>query len=210
MINIAIADDHQLIREGLKRLAAARDDIEVAWEANDLPSALDQLGTTSVDVLILDLSLNDSPDIKALLAVRAAFPAVPTLVLSMYSEERFAVQALKAGAAGYICKATAADDVITGIRKIAQGGRYVSPLVAELLAKELSSPAAAPLHELLTARERQVFGLLGAGMPIKQVAAELELSISSVNTYRVRIFQKMGLQSNAALIRYAIKHDLAS
>lgn len=210
MIRIAIADDHELIREGLKKVALNKGDIEVAGEAHDLRTTLDLLDTTAIDVLILDLSLDSSPDIQALLTVRDAFPAVPVLVLSVHAEERYAVPSLKAGAAGYICKATAADDVVIGIRKIAQGGRYVSPLVAELLAEELSSPASVPAHQRLTKREGEVFRLLGAGMQIKQVAAKLELSISSVNTYRARIFRKMGLQTNAALIRYALQHELTA
>lgn len=208
MIRIAIADDHELIREGLKKVALAKG-AEVVGEAADISTTLALLAQKKVDVLVLDLSLDQLPELQALIAVRAAFSSVPVLVLSVHPEERFAVAAIKAGAAGYVSKANAADEVIGAIRKIAAGGRYISPLVAELLAREMTSPTSRPAHELLTRRETEVLQLLGAGMPAKQVAAKLGLSISSVNTYRARIFRKMGLHSNAALIRYAVQNGLA-
>lgn len=208
MIRIAIADDHELIREGLKKVAIVAGDVQVVGEANSLDGALELLRTTAVDVLVLDLSLASLPDLQALQTVREAFPSVPVLVLSIHPEELYAVAALKAGAAGYVCKSMAADEVIGAIHKVAQGGHYVSPLTAELLAKDLSNPVTAPAHERLTQREFEVFQMLGAGMPVKQVAAQLGLSISSVNTYRARIFLKMDLRSNAALIRYAVQHGL--
>ncbi|MBK4733444.1 response regulator [Noviherbaspirillum pedocola] len=209
MIRIVTADDHELIREGLKKVLLPEPDIALAGEASTLHATLDLLARESIDVLVLDLSLEHGSEIQTLLTVRAAFPAVSVLVLSVHPEERLAIPALKAGAAGYVSKAMAADQVIKAIRKIGSGGRYISPRVAELLAEEVSNPPARPAHQHLTQREREVFQLLGQGMPIKHVAAQLELSISSVNTYRARIFRKMGLRSNAALIRYAVEHRLA-
>lgn len=208
MIRIAIADDHELIREGLKKVAVAKG-AEVVGEAADISTTLALLAQKKVDVLVLDLSLDQLPELQALIAVRSAFSSVPVLVLSVHPEERFAVAAIRAGAAGYVCKANAAEEVIGAIRKIAAGGRYISPLVAELLAREMTSPTSRPAHELLTRRETEVLQLLGAGMPAKQVAARMGLSVSSVNTYRARIFRKMGLHSNAALIRYAVQNGLA-
>lgn len=210
MIRIAIADDHQLIREGLKKVVLAHQSIAVVGEAADLESVLAMLAETAVDVLVLDLSLDGRPDIQALHAVREAYPDLAVLVLSVHAEDRFAVPALKAGAAGYVCKAMAVDEVVGAIEKIAKGGRYVSPLVAELLAHEVSRPPSVAPHLRLTRRETDVFQLLGAGVPIKQAAAQLGLSISSVNTYRTRIFRKMGLKSNAALIRYAIEQAMSA
>jgi two-component system, NarL family, invasion response regulator UvrY len=208
MIRVAIADDHELIREGLKKLLLGASDIAVAAEAATLDGTLTLLRDGGIDVLVLDLSLAGGADLESLRIVRAQFPAVAVLVLSVHPEQRCAVQALRAGAAGYVSKAVASDQVVMAIRKIGAGGRYISPLVAELLADEVSRPAARPPHMHLTPREQEVFLLLGSGMPIKRVALELNLSVSSVNTYRARIFRKMGLHTNAALIRYAVEHGL--
>ena len=141
--------------------------------------------------------------------VQRAFPDIPILILSMFPEERFAVQALKLGAAGYISKAMAAEELLKAIRRIFSSGSYVSQCVAELLASNYRKPAAASLHHCLTKRELQIVSLLGAGRQSKQIAAELSIGVSTVNTYRARIFAKMDLRSNAELIRYAVQHDLA-
>jgi DNA-binding NarL/FixJ family response regulator len=210
MIKIVIADDHGLIREGLKKVVLAESDIEIAGEAQAIQGVFDLLANTSVDVLVLDLSLDGYPEIQALLAVRAQFPATQVLVLSIHPEERFAVAALKAGAAGYVCKARTVEEVVAAIRKISSGGRHVNPLVAELLAEELTNPADLPGHRRLTRRESEVLCLLGRGLAIKQVAAQLGLSVSSVNTYRTRIFDKMGLRTNAELIRYVLERELSA
>ncbi|MET0982037.1 MAG: response regulator transcription factor [Telluria sp.] len=208
MIRIGIADDHELVREGLMKVLMTEPDIEIAGQAQDMAGALDMLTQAKIDVLVLDLSLGAGTELQALYTVRARFPALPVLVLSMHPEERFAVPALKAGAAGYVSKSMAAVEVVAAIRKIGRGGRYISTTTAELLANELSTPAVVPAHQHLTSRESEVLHLLGTGLPIKQVASQLGLSISSVNTYRLRIFRKMGLRSNAALIHYALKHGL--
>jgi two-component system invasion response regulator UvrY len=207
MIRIVIADDHELIREGLKKVLLWHNAIEISGEAANLGETLDVLARVTPDVLVLDIGLNETSDWDGLLYVRARFPNVPVLVLSMHSEERYAVRSLRAGASGYLCKANAIGEVVPAIEKIAAGGRYVSPLVAELLAEEIATPNVPP-HRLLTRREAQVLHLLGAGMVNKQVAARLCLSVSSVNTYRSRIFSKMNLTSHAALIHYAVKHSL--
>ena len=140
--------------------------------------------------------------------VRRHFPQQRVVMLSMYGEERYAVPALRAGAVGYITKTMAAEELVKAIRKVMEGGTYIGPRLAELLAEEARAPEAGAPHERLTARENEILTLIGAGLQIKQVAAELGISVSSVNTYRLRIFQKMDLHSNAALIRYAVQHGL--
>jgi two-component system invasion response regulator UvrY len=208
MIRIAIVDDHELVREGIKKVVTTTDGIAVAGEARDLTTAIDLLAHTQVDVLLLDLSLGADHELHALHSIRERFPALPVLVLSMHPEERFAVLALKAGAAGYASKAMAASEVVVAITRVASRGRYISDTVAELLADELIAPVAPLPHEHLTSREHDVLHLLGAGLTIKQVASQLDLSISSINTYRLRIFRKMGLRSNAALIHYTLRHRI--
>lgn len=207
-INIAIADDHELVREGLKKIFRQHHDLKLVGEATDIAGTLELLARTGPDILILDLSLDNAGDLEALHAVRSGFPKIPVLVLSMHAEERCAVRAVKAGACGYVTKSMAAAEVVAAVRKIVAGGRYVGVKLAEMLAAELVSPAPVAAHERLTVRETEVLRLLGAGFPIKKVAAMLDLSISSVSTYRLRIFRKMDLKSTAALIRYALEHNL--
>jgi DNA-binding NarL/FixJ family response regulator len=161
-------------------------------------------------VVVLDIGLPGQEGLDGLLALRRAYPEQRVIMLSMHAEERYAVSALKAGAAGYVSKTMAAEDLIKAIRKVMEGGVYVGTRLAELLAQEACAPEPAVAHLRLTAREADIVALIGAGLQVKQVAAELGISVSSVNTYRNRIFQKTGLASNAALIRYALQHGLAS
>ncbi|WP_136415125.1 MULTISPECIES: response regulator transcription factor [Oxalobacteraceae] len=208
MIRIIIADDHELIREGIKKIIRSSRDMRVVGEAGDVDGILALAAQHAPDIAILDIGLPGYDGLEGLAEVRRRFPDMPVLILSMHPEERFAIRALKAGAAGYITKAMAAEELIKAIRKVMSGGSYVSPRLAELLALEVREPHDAALHESLTDRELQVASLIASGKQIKQIAAELSISISSVNTYRLRIFKKMGLSSNASLIRYAVKHGL--
>jgi DNA-binding NarL/FixJ family response regulator len=209
MIRVVIADDHELIRVGVKKIVRSCKDVRVAGEAIELEHALRLVRELAPDLLVLDISLPGSDSLDGLLRVRGEFPMLPVLMLSMYPEDRFAIAALKAGAAGYITKSMAADELVHAIRRIHAGGSYVSPRLAELLALDLRQQVAPPApDEPLTEREREVVALIGAGKPAKQVAAELSISISSVNTYRMRIFRKVGVRGNAGLIRYALKNGL--
>jgi DNA-binding NarL/FixJ family response regulator len=208
MIRVVIADDHELIRVGVKKIVRSCKDVRVAGEAIELEQALRLVREQAPDLLVLDISLPGSDSLEGLLRVRSEFPMLPVLILSMYPEDRFAIAALKAGAAGYITKSMAADELVHAIRRIHAGGSYVSPRLAELLALDLRQVAPAAPDEPLTEREREVVALIGAGKPAKQVAAELSISISSVNTYRMRIFRKVGVRGNAGLIRYALKNGL--
>jgi DNA-binding NarL/FixJ family response regulator len=210
MIRIVVADDHQLIREGIKKTLASADDIVVSGEAWDMPSLLSALAQQQADLVVLDLTLNPEHELAALRTVRERFPQVPVLVISLYPENQFGVACLRGGASGYISKSMTVDVIEKAVRKVRAGGHYLSEALADLLARELTAPKAPSPHELLTEREAQVLALLATGLSVKQVAGKLDISISSVNTYRARIFSKMGLASNAELIRYAIKHRIAS
>lgn len=208
MIRVIIADDHQLVREGVKKVLSADPDIVLAGEAADLNSTLELLQAVDADLLLLDLTLSPAHELDALRTVAARFPAIRVLVLSSHSEERFGIAVLKLGAAGYIPKSLTADVVLKAIHKVHGGGRYLSENLAELLANEVTSAQPRPAHERLTSRELEVMRLLALGHPVKQVAAMLDISISSINTYRGRIFAKLQLRSNADLIRYAIHQGL--
>ncbi|WP_051517015.1 response regulator transcription factor [Herbaspirillum sp. RV1423] len=202
-IRVVVADGHQLVREGVKRVVAVDPGIVVVGESADLAA-------TRPDVLLLDLSLSGTHELDALRAVTERFAGMPVLVLSSHSEAQFGIAVLRLGAAGYLCKSLAADVIVKAIRKAHAGGRYLSETLAELLAEKLASPHPRHPHELLTEREHDVLRLLALGSPVKQVAGKLDISISSVNTYRGRIFTKLRIKSNAELIRYAMRHRLVS
>jgi DNA-binding NarL/FixJ family response regulator len=208
LIRIVIADDHELIREGIRKIIRPQKDIQIVADAADLAQTMQMTSEHAPDMLILDISLPECDGLEGLEEVRRRFPHIPVLILSMYAEERFAIRALKAGASGYITKGMAAEELIKAIRKIMSGGTYVSARLAELLASNVRQPVNNYLHHSLTERELQVVSMLGAGKQIKQIAAELSISISTVNTYRIRVFRKLGLTSNAAVIRYAVEHQL--
>lgn len=208
MTKIVIVDDHELIREGIKKIIRSSRDMQLAGEAASIEQLFPLVEFHVPDIIVLDLSLPGYDGIQGLEKVRQRFSAIPVLILSMYPEERFAVRAMKAGASGYIAKSMAAEELLKAIRKIVSGEVYVSPRLGDLLALEVRAPFSALPHECLTERELQVVSMLASGKQIKQMAAELSISISSVNTYRARIFRKTGMVSNAAVIRYAVENGL--
>jgi DNA-binding NarL/FixJ family response regulator len=209
LIRLVIADDHELIREGVKKILRPCADLKVVGEAGDIAQAMALVAQVRPDVVVLDITLPDVDGLDGLAELRRHFPELRIVMLSMHPEERYALAALRAGALGYVSKATASSELVEAVRRAGQGTPWVSPRVAELLAREAASPTSLPAHHRLTPREGEIVALIGAGLQVKQVAAELGISISSVNTYRTRIFRKMGLSSNAALIRYALHHGLA-
>lgn len=210
MIRIIVADDHQLVREGIKKTLARESDVELVGEAWDSESLLRLLDAHTVDIVLLDLSLSPPDELATLRLVRERFPAVAVIVISSHSESEFGIDSLREGASGYITKSMTVDVIARAVRKVHAGGRYLSESLADLLAHELVAPKAPQLHERLTDRETQVLVLLAHGLTVKQVAGKLAISNSSVNTYRARLFTKMGLKTNAELIRYALKYGLAS
>jgi DNA-binding NarL/FixJ family response regulator len=209
LIRLVIADDHELIREGVKKIVRPCPDLKVVGEAADLKQAIALIAQVHPDVVVLDITLPDYDGLDGLAELRRHFPGLCVVMLSMHPEERYALAALRAGALGYVSKAVASAELVEAVRRAAQGTPWIGPRMAELLAHEAASPPETPPHYLLTPREHEIVALIGAGLQVKQVAAELGISISSVNTYRTRIFRKMGLSSNAALIRYALHHGLA-
>jgi DNA-binding NarL/FixJ family response regulator len=203
VIRIVIADDHELIREGVKKILRGERDMRVVGEAANVGELLALVGQCEADVLVLDINLPGRSGLDALGELRGLQPGLSVVVLSMHPEDRFALRVLKAGAAAYVSKASAADELVAAVRKAASGGRYISPVVADLLARELEAP-----HEKLSARESQILSLIGAGKSTQQIAAELSISVNTVNTHRARILEKLGMRANAELIRYAIEHGL--
>ena len=209
LTRLVIADDHELIREGIKKIVRHCADLKVVGEAADLQHAIPLIAQVQPDLVVLDVTLPDADGLEGLATLLRHFPGLRVLMLSMHPEERYALEALRAGALGYASKAAATPELVDALRTAGQGAPWLGPRVAELLARGAAAPAAALPHHLLTPREGEIVALIGAGLQVKQVAAELGISVSSVNTYRTRIFRKMGLSSNAALIRYALRHGLA-
>jgi two-component system invasion response regulator UvrY len=207
MIKILIADDHVLIREGLKKILKAAPDISVVNEAQNAREVFQQVNA-ELDVVVLDISLPGKSGLELLKDLKQQFPKMPVLILSMHPEDRFAIRALKAGAAGYVTKESAADELIKAIRKVVQGRKYVSPGLAEKLAFDLETDTAKPVHENLSDREYQVMCMIASGKTVRQIAAELFLSMSTINTYRARILEKMNMKTDAELIRYAVQNQL--
>jgi two-component system, NarL family, invasion response regulator UvrY len=208
VINILIADDHELIREGLKKILKKEADMEVLCEARDANEIFEQVKNKKLNIVLLDISMPGLSGLDVLTELRQNYSKLPVLILSMHPEDRFAVRALKAGAAGYITKDSAVTELVKAIRRVIAGGKYVSVRLAEKLADELGNENAKSLHESLSDREFQVMRLVAAGKKISDIAAELSLSVSTVNTYRARILEKMKMETNVELTRYAIENHL--
>ncbi len=208
MINVLIADDHALIREGLKKILSGEPDMTLVGEANNVVELFLQLKRLAVNIVLLDISMPGESGLDALKELRQKHPHLPVLILSIHPEQRFAVRALKAGASGYIMKQGAVEELVQAIRKVVSGGKYVSASLAEQLATELDNESGKALHETLSDREFQVMRLIAAGKKSSEIAAELSVTLSTVNTYRSRILEKMKMQSNVDLTRYAIENGL--
>jgi DNA-binding NarL/FixJ family response regulator len=209
MIQILIADDHPIVREGLRRLLAEEADMRVLGEAETSQAALSLVEHGNWDVVVLDLAMPGRGGIEVLKEIRRLRPKLPVLILSVSPEDQFAIRALKAGAAGYVTKMTAPSELVTAIRKAVSGGRYVSSNLAERLAMQASPEARAAAHDALSDREYQVMQLLAAGKTITEIARELSLSVKTISTHRTRILQKLHLRTTGEIIRYAVAHDLA-
>ena len=207
-MNILIADDHELIREGLKKVLLKQTDLKVVGEASNTVEMFNLLGQEDVDIVILDISMPGRTGLDSLTELKSRFPKVRALILSMHPEERFAVRALKAGASGYMTKESAAQELVQAIRKIAGGGKYISSSLAEYLAMEIGSDNDRQLHELLSNREYEIMIMISVGKSVGKIAEELSLSINTITSYRSRILEKMNMKSNAEIIRYAVKHQL--
>jgi two-component system invasion response regulator UvrY len=208
MIKTVIADDHPIVRAGLKQILADASDIEVAAEAGDGHELLKLIRKETVDVVLLDITMPGFMGIDALKQIKAEMPDLPILVLSMHPEDQYGIRVLKAGASGYLMKSAAPDQLIGAIRKVSRGGRYVSSALAEKLAFGLQAGAGGLPHETLSDREYQVLCMIASGKTVKEIAVELSLSEKTISTYRTRILEKMSMKSNAELTHYGIKHTL--
>ncbi|MBI5441158.1 MAG: response regulator transcription factor [Deltaproteobacteria bacterium] len=207
-IRILLADDHAVVRRGLKQIISETVELSVADEATDGYDALDKALRNDYDLVLLDISMPGSSGIEVLQRLRSERPKVPVLVLSIHSEKQYALRALKAGAFGYLTKASAPEELSVAIRRILEGGRYISPPVAEALAVEFEKGTDRAPHERLSQREAEVLRRIASGMSLKGAADEMHLSVKTVSTYRARILEKMGMKSNADLTRYAIRNQL--
>ena len=209
MIRCLIADDHPIVRSGLRALIQAQSDMAEPGEATTAAETLDRIRGDMWDLVILDINLPDASGIEVLRRIRHLRPTLPVLILSAHSEDQFAVRALRAGASGYLNKQTASDELIDAIRRVLAGRRYVSTALAERLAAALD-PAASDRepHEALSDREFQVLRLIGAGRTVSEIADSLSLSVKTVSTYRTRLLDKMGLRTTAELAAYAIRAGL--
>lgn len=208
MIRILIADDHTIVREGLKQMLSCESDFTIVGEAANGLEVLKQLDEQTMDVLLMDMSMPGRSGIELIKLVKSEKPKLAILVLSMHNEKQYALRALKAGALGYLTKESAPDQLVSAIRKVASGGAFISSGVAERLALELGGNHDAASHTLLSDREYQVFKMIVSGVPIGSIADELSLSVKTVSTHKTRILQKMRMSSSAELIYYAIRHQL--
>lgn len=208
MLRVAIVDDHEIVRAGFRDMFSGELGIVVAFEAASGEDALEQLGECDCDVLLLDLGLPGQSGVDVLRILRQRHSGLRVLVLSGYPEERYALAMIRNGADGYLCKECGRDELLKAVRVIAQGRRYLSPRMAELLADEVAGNGAGPPHEKLSERELQVFLHLARGQSVSAIGAMLHLSIKTVSTYRSRLLEKIGVSSNAELAAYAIRHGL--
>jgi len=208
MIRVLLADDHAIVRAGLKEILSDTRDIEVTGEATNGQEALAQVRTRDFDVAVLDLSMPGRSGIELIRLVKDEKPGLRVLVLTMHSEHQYAVRALKAGASGYLTKESAADQLVAAIRRVAAGGAYVSAETAERLALDAGARAAGPPHARLSDREFQVFQMIARGEAVGEIARRLSLSVKTVSTHKTRIMEKMGFDNPSELIRYALENKL--
>ena len=208
MIRIVVADDHTIVREGLKQILTAAGDLEVVAEAQNGFEVMDRVRALDFDVLLLDMSMPGKSGIELIKQVHAEKPRLRILVLSMHEEHQYAVRAIRAGAAGYLTKEGASAQLVSAIRRVAAGGAYISADVAEQLALGAMPDAKGPPHSTLSDREFQIFRMIAEGRSVSDIAERLNLSVKTVSTHKANILQKMNMSTQAELIRYALTHRL--
>ncbi|TDN57125.1 response regulator [Azoarcus indigens] len=207
-IRVLIVDDHMIIRRGLAQILAGDGRIGAVSEAEDGPAALRALRAAGADVVLLDIALGDRDGLDVLKAMRGEFPATGVVMLSVYPETQFAVRSIRAGAAAYLNKGCSPETLFAAIAKVAGGGVYITPEIAELLARNVRADEARPPHETLSNREFQVLKLLAQGRSVSEIAEQLSLSVNTISTYRSRVFDKLGVRSMVELLTYAARQDL--
>ena len=207
-MRILIADDHAVVRQGLKQILAAEFSQAVFGEASNGQQAIELVWRESWDVLVLDITMPGQNGLDVLKAIKKSRPRLPVLMLSMHPEDQFAVRMLKIGAAGYMTKESAPAELVGAVKKVVNGGRYVSPALAEKMASFLSIDVQTAPHERLSNREFVVLRMIASGKTVSEIALELSLSVKTVSTYRTRILEKMGMRNSAELTHYAIQNQL--
>ena len=210
MIRILVADDHAIVRNGLKQIVSDTPDIVVSGEASNGREALNKALEYDYDVVLLDITMPDRSGLEILKEIKSQKPELPVLILSIHPEEQYAVRALKAGAAGYLTKESASEELIRAMRKVSSGSKYVTSSLAEKLASILKTNTEEPLHQSLSDREYTVFCMIVSGKRVKQIADELLLSAKTISTYRSRILRKMNMHNNIELTRYAMQNHLVT
>ncbi len=208
MIKILIADDHPIVRKGLKEIIEETPGMKVVDEASNGQEVLEKVFQKDINVVLLDISMPGRSGLDILRDLKRLKPKLVVLVLSIHPEEQYAVQALKVGASGYLTKKSAAEELLTALRKVSSGGKYISSSLAEKLAYALEKDVEKPLHETLSVREYEVMRLIASGKTVTEIAKELFLSPKTISTYRARILEKMRMKNNSQLVRYAIKNRL--
>lgn len=208
MIKVFIVDDHEIIRQGLKMILKAETDIQVVGEASNGEEALAKIRNTEIDIMLLDMNMPGRNGIDLLGDIKTLKPKINILVLSIHPEDKFALRTLKSGASGYLCKDTALEELVVAIRRIHTKGRYISTNLAEQLAFDVIVDTSSPAHDTLSNREREILIKLASGDKVKDIAVELNLSVSTVFTYRLRIFEKLKVTNNVELTHYAIDNKL--
>lgn len=207
-LKILLADDHGIVRAGIRRLLRDEPDIEVVGETDTASAALLMVRKEAWDVVVMDINMPGQSALDVLRLIKLEKPELPVIILTMHSEEQYAVRMLKAGAAGYVTKASAADYLLAAIRKVAEGGTYISAALASQLAARLKSQSKESLDDLLSDREFSVLCAIAEGKPLSQIAEELHLSAKTITTYRARVLSKLGMHSNTEMVRFALDHGL--
>jgi len=208
MIRVLIVDDHTIFRSGLKRLFSDENDICVVDEASNSTEALDKIRKHELDLVLMDVSMAGRSGLEALESLRIEFPQLPILILSMYSEEQYAVVSMKAGANGYLSKDAEPAELIRAIRKIAAGGRYLTNRGTELMLMQFSGKDDRPTHQKLSTREFEIMRMIANGISLTEIGERLNISVKTVSTYRTRILEKIGVKSNAELAKFALRNEI--
>jgi len=208
MIKIVIADDHDIVRAGLKQIISDSRDMKVTGESGNAEQLIELVKKNDYDVVLLDLKMSGMNGLDAIKHIKLIKPDLPVIVLSMHAEDQYAVRTIRAGASGYITKETASENLIAAIKKAVAGGRYISPALAESLADSIAWGGTESPHDALTDREFQVMCMIASGRSVSEIASELFLSVKTISTYRHRILSKMNMKNNSELTHYVIKNNL--
>jgi two-component system, NarL family, invasion response regulator UvrY len=207
-MKILICDDHKIVRDGLRQILLQLAEVEYIGEAGDGDETLDLLKKEHFDIVLLDISLPGRSGLEVLLSIKAKWPDINVLILSMHPQEQYAIRALKLGASGYLTKDTASEELLVAVKKVGAGGKFISQAFAEKIAFQIERDSTLKEHEILSTREFEIMIKLAVGKPLQEIGNELFISVKTVSTYRSRIMKKMGTKNNADLTRYCISNNL--